>query len=102
MAAISFSSRIPPTLHTSGLMMSAACFSKISRNSNLVYNSSPVTMGMLISRLTAARASTFSASTGSSYQKGRNCSMFRAMRTACMGAKRRCISTRISTSGPTA
>ena len=93
---------MPPTLHTSGFSMSAACFSNTSRNSNLVYSSSPVTTGIFILRRTSASASMFSASTGSSYQNGRYCSISSAMRTACIGASRRCISTSISTSGPTA
>ena len=101
-AAISRSSRIPPTLPTSGLIMSAACFSNTALNSCFVYSSSPVTTGIRTSRRTDASASRFSASTGSSYQKGRYCSISRATLTACIGASRLCMSSSMSTSGPTA
>ena len=67
-----------------------------------MYNSSPVTTGIFISFFAAAKAFIFSANTGSSYQNGSNCSISRAIRTACIGASLRCISIRISMSGPTA
>ena len=67
-----------------------------------MYSSSPVTTGMLISRLAAASAGILRAETGSSYQKGLNSSIRRATRTACIGASRRWASTSRSTSGPTA
>jgi hypothetical protein len=59
-------------------------------------------MGSEISRRHSARASRLVEDTGSSYQKGRKGSRARAMRTACIGARRRCTSISRSTAGPTA